>query len=399
MTPLQKLQIEQSETRSKIADHLTRDETTADDIAELDKLTARMKELEPLIRAALIVEPEPVETRADATPEDREFADLIKRSSVADFIGESLGEPIDGASLELRQALALGGNSFPIDLLETRADVATNVTASVQESQGSIADRVFARSAGAYLGVSRPTVGIGESTYVALSTGATGDVRSDGVAKDADAANFTSKTVAPVRATARYLVGVESTVRLRGLEDALRRDLVTALSDKLDALAINGQAAVANVSPVVEGVLSNTTEPADPGNSAIADDFLDAYLDRVDGIYAYDENSVRVLVNADSFRHARKLRESTGGPLLDELPDGRFRVSANLPATASTIARGISYTAGRTGLVQPVWRSASIIRDPYTHAASGQIALTIVLLTGAAMVDAGAFAQLKFKVA
>ena len=104
-----------------------------------------------------------------------------------------------------------------------------------------------------YLGIERPTVGVGESTYVALVSGAAADFRSDGVAKDADAATFSTKTVSPSRVTARYLFGVESTVRLAGMEAALRADLAATLADKLDAVALSGQAAAANTSPAVEG--------------------------------------------------------------------------------------------------------------------------------------------------
>ena len=263
--------------------------------------------------------------------------------------------------------------------------------------RGSIAERIFAQSAGAFLGVERPTVPAGDSSYATMTAGATADARLQGVAKDAEAATFKTVTVSPFRVTSRYLFDIESTVKLAGMEQVLRSDLSAVLTDRLDYYAINGAAGVASTSPEVDGILSETTAPTDPSDAATANDFMDAYLDRVDGKRSVDGTNVRLLVNADAFRAARKLR-TTDGTLLSELPAGRFRVSANLPATASTISTGLTYTAGYRGLVQPVWRAATFIRDPYTESASGQVALTIHLLTGAKMLDASAYSRIKFKV-
>ena len=411
MTPLQKLQLRQSETRQKLATLLETDlekrgETYADDLA---KLTAALKGLEPEIQAAIMAQPDDNETRTEddgaETPEDREYVDLLQRSSIIDYLGEALGEPVEGASRELREELDVGVGYLPLDVLETRADAATNVdasTAPADTQQGGIAGRVFAQTAGAYLGVQRPTVPTGTVSYVELTSGATADVRSDGVAKDAEVGTFTVQSVNPVRATARYLLGLESTARIRGLEEALRADLSATLGDKLDKIALNGQAAVTNVSPAVTGILGSLTAPNPaPTTEAGATDYLAAYDARVDGQYSQDGANVRMLVNSETYRHAQQQAfSSTGSELLrDRLQPAKFRVSANMPATASMVAAAISYTAGRRGYVQPVWRNVQIIRDPYTRAAEGQVALTVVLLTGGVMVDSNPFAYHSFKVA
>ena len=419
MTPTQKLQLEQSKVRSDINKALStpesdRAESWSDD---LEKLTKRAENLEIEVRAALVAgDPETKSETETETPEDKELADLMTRSSIEDYLAESVfDEKLDGASLELRQHLELPPNNVPLDLLERRdvdgqgleqrADAATNVSASdaPQENQSGIAGRIFARTAGAYMGVARPTVPVGTSTYVALSTGATGDVRSDGVAKDAEAATFSTKSVDPVRVTGRYLFGIESAARLRGMEEALRSDLTALLGDKLDALALNGQAAVANVSPAVEGLIANTANPTDPGAVVVWNAVLKSFSDRIDGKYSEDGMNVRLLVNPETLRKFHELRIGTGNaaPLLqDSLPAGRLRASANMPAKTGEIAKALAYAASeRRGFVQPIWRGVSIIRDPYTKAAEGQVALTIVMLAGAAMVDAGPYTQLEYKLA
>ena len=406
MTRLQKLQFKQSEARSRLAALLdTAIETRGDTFtSDLDAAKIEVQALESEIQAALLIDDEPtVETR-DEDSEGRELRSLIGRSTVGAFLNEAATDTaVDGAERELRQALSLGSNQLPIDVLldndlETRADVATDVTASIAESQRSIAARVFAGTSGAFLGWSRPTVGIGDHTFVALTAGATADARVDGARKDSEAATFTTKTISPFRVSSRYLFGVETTVRVSGVEDALRADLRAVIGNRLDAYGLLGKAAVANTSPAVEGLLSALADPTDPTAIATADTFADAFLDRVDGKYSSDGNNVRLLVNPEAYRFGRKLR-TAGGALLEELPPARFRASANMPDTASTIAKGITYAAGRVGYVQPVWRALSLVRDPYTNAAEGQVAITAIVLIGGAVVDSAPYSQVEFKLA
>ena len=120
---------------------------------------------------------------------------------------------------------------------------------------------------------------------------------------------------------------------------------------------------------------------------------------QVDGKTSMDGSNVRLLTNPETYKHAAGLQIATSGELLRrELPDGRFRASANMPDTASTIATILSYRASaRVGYVQPVWRGISLIRDVYSQAAQGQVALTAIMLTGAAMVDASQYRRHEVK--
>ena len=414
MTNTQKIALRLSEVRSRLNTiaGLEGDVFTPEIRAESEKLTNEYGDLEVRHRAAIVADGE-TETRKADDGEGREIRQLVGRASLGSYLASAARQvDVSGAEAELRAALDLDADQIPLDCLlpvegettgsaEHRADVVTNVAASIAENQSAIAGRIFAESSGAYLGIERPTVPVGDSTYVALTAGASADFRSDGVAKDADAATLATKTVSPSRVTARYLFGVESTARIAGLEAALRSDLTATLSDKLDAVALAGQAAVSNTSPAIEGLISQLTAPSDPSAIATASDYLGVYSGRVDGKHSADGSNVRLLVNAATFAQAYGLQLATSGDLLSEkLPAGRFRASANAPATASDIATAISYTAGpRRGFVQPVWRAATVIRDPYTGAASGQVALTVIMLAGAALVDAAPYALHSFQLA
>ena len=418
MTKSQSLQLRMSEVRQKINEF-------PDDGADSDRdaLTGEYSNLESQYRAALITESADDDpdagTERSTDPQDREIARLLDRVGVGDYLdAAAAGRTVEGAARELRCA-TLGDDAppefMPLDLLlpraferQLRADVATSIATAVQENQSTIAGRAFAVGALDYMGVMRPTVPFGTQSYVSLTTGGVADVRSAGVALDAAAGTFTTKSINPSRVTARVLYDNINDVRMRGSSDALAVDIRMQIADKLDKVGLQGQAAVSNTSPALTGIINGLTDPTDPTAVATWTDYLDAFDDSVDGIYAMDETMVRVLVNADNWKHARGLpvgTDANGGLLRDRLPAGRFRVSANMPATASTIATGLAYAAGMPGVVmgraftQAVWRGIRLIRDVYTNSAEDQTAVTATVYVGQDMVNAARYRRLEFKVA
>ena len=173
------------------------------------------------------------------------------------------------------------------------------------------------------------------------------------------------------------------------------------MGEKLDAVAVTGQAASNNVSPKIDGLINSLTSPANPSDPATWADILGIYPGRVDGKYSQDGSNVRLLVAPDVFKFAHGLQIETSGNLLkDALPDGRFKASSFMPdKTNGNIATTISYAGGHTGYYQPVWRNARIIRDDITGAASGTIAATLIMFSGAVLVDAKPYSLIKLKLA
>ena len=245
---------------------------------------------------------------------------------------------------------------------------------------------------------------MGTTSYPRISAGTIADVRSPGVELDGTAATLTTVSADPVRLTSSYTYSSESLTKIVGFEDALQSDIRAVMMDKYDSLALNGQAASGTDSPKVDGIISKLTDPADPGSVASFSDYLAAYDDRVDGKYAMNENEVRLLVNANTYKHALGLAAGTqgrAGLLRDRLPRERFRVSANMPATASNIATAIAYAYGARslarGFIMPIWRGIELIQDRITKAKAGQRVLTAVMHVGFAMVDNAAYTRLEFK--
>ena len=400
-----RLLIEMSEVRQAINDFPEEGEKD-----QLNALTEKHQGLESRYRAEIIKESEDQQLEAaggGATPERAEIRRLVGRASIADFLAESEGGPtVTGAALELRRAV-LGADEnrgwMPLELLEMRADAVTNIAGANQSNQQPIAPRVFAHGALNFLGVMQPSVPVGQTSFPTLTGGTTGDIRSEGIELDGTAAVISNKPINPVRLTASYTYGVETLQRVEGFEESLRADVESVLQDRLDYLGINGQAAVANTSPVFEGLLTAITKPTDPEMVSMATDYLDSYTQAVDGKYAMTDDQVRLLVASDVYRHAFKQKVTDNLLLRDYLPPGRFRVSANLAAAAAddNIAQAISFAAGAParGFIMPVWAGLQLISDPFTGAKTGQRQLTALMFVGGVMADASPYKRVSFKLA
>ena len=75
--------------------------------------------------------------------------------------------------------------------------------------------------------------------------------------------------------------------------------------------------------------------------------------------------------------------------------------SANIPGVTGMFQEGIIARMGAAGAnaVCPTWDSMFMIRDEITGRKAGQVGLTIGMLSGFAILRAGGFDRLKFKVA
>ena len=155
MTTAQKIALRLSEVRSRLNEiaGLEGEAFTPEIRAESEKLTTEYGDLESRQRAAIIAGGE-AETRKANDGEGREIRSLLEKASLGVFLsGAANQRDVDGAERELRAALDLAADQIPLDVLlpadvETRADAATNVTASIAETQSSIAGRIFAESTG-----------------------------------------------------------------------------------------------------------------------------------------------------------------------------------------------------------------------------------------------------------
>ena len=419
MTPLQRIQLKQSELRKDLSVLLDKENREDAETATMNEKTLELRSLENDYQTAVMLsnEKEPEETLKE-TSQGKEIRSIIQQTSIADYMNEAArGIPVTGAALELRHA-AFGKDEqgyIPIDMfldtdeegLEKRADAITNYTAShdaVPSNQMQIYDRVFARSSAAYLGIDMPSVDIGTAIFPRISAGTAADVRSPSEELDGTAATVLAEAINPVRLTASYTFTLESLSLVQGVEAALRRDLMATMMDKRDKLAIQGQAVSGTTSPKIDGLLNTLTDPTDPGTIASVLDYVTAGDGAVDGKYAVDDSEVAILTNPATWQHAMGLQIATSGFFLREyLNRERFRASGNMPDAVNTIAKAIRYASGASsmarGVVMPTWRGMQVINDRYTRAKTGEFLLTFIQMVGWKVVDTSMYSQLEFKIA
>ena len=180
MNRLQKLQLQQSEVRVSLGKLLDtpeaeRTDTYADD---LGKMTKEVRSLETDVGAAIAAGEDKVEEIATKdTPEGREYRQMLDRASLGSIFDDLLSHRNpSGVEAELQSHLGLQGNQVPLDMLrgggragagggawEERA--VTPGATNVGQNQQAVISYVFPQSAAAFLGVSMPTVPVGEAVF------------------------------------------------------------------------------------------------------------------------------------------------------------------------------------------------------------------------------------------
>ncbi len=402
MTTKQKLELRRSELRSRLAEIAGLDKLTDEVRTESKQLESEFADLETKYRAALLSEQEK-ETRAavdDPGGEQKALRRLLERANVGTKLVSIVeGRSVAGAEAEVDQHFKIEGDGLAIDYLrETRA--VTPGPADVGAVQQPIIGQIFPDGVASFLGVSMPTVGVGEQTYTVLTTGA--DVRTP--AENAAAAEttgaFTASVLAPKRAQASFFWSIEDEARLAGMEAALRQNLRMALSSKFDNLLLNDTTA-----GLLEGGL---TQAGDPSSQADYGAYKSSVVNQVDGKFASMPDQVRLVLGAKTYQHADgQYRGTTSNWSSDDSgfeaiqrKSGGVRVSDHVPDPASNIQKAVAARRiNAMHAVMPLWRRLTVIPDRVTKASAGQVLVTVVALWALKVLRADGFQALKFKLA
>ena len=350
--------------------------------------------------------------------EDDELDGLLQSLDVGEFVREAwFGVTLGGAYAEVRSELKLNPGEFPVDLLfktKTRgigagkyadfitfADAGTNLATAASEDQDPIVGQVRGLSDGEFFGVQRPLVGVGDASFPIITAGPTADYRSPTVAKDAEAVSISINSVGPVRLSAAILISNESFLKFENLGQALQDDLLAAALSELDTVALNGQAAVTNVSPAIKGIRDGLTAAVSATSTTTGKEYLRFALGGVDGKYARNVGEVRAMVHPEIFAAAMASESGgAGSPLvMDTRLADQFRSSSHMPAPDSSNHRAeimrYAFGVGAPPYIQPIWRGGEFVRemilDDQTNAATGQTRLTVNLYTNGVLRDAAPY--------
>ena len=417
MTRAQSIQVKLSECRQKINDLLGVEDRSAEQQTVLETLTGEIQKLEPELRAAIAAEPDP-ETRVETVDaEARERLELRGKANLGAFVLAALqGREVAGAELEYRQSLGFN-SGIPLDLWEADrpAPTAEERAATPAPTVGAgvtvapVQPFVFAPSIAPRLGIDMPSVPSGGYSEMTISTALPAAPKAKGDDADDTAGALTPVTANARRISARMSVTVEdvATVGVGNFESALRQNVSMALSDAYDNQVINGN----GTSPNVDGLINQLTDPTNPTAVSTFDAYLAAFADQIDGLWASMVSEVAIVANVDAYKlSAKTFRDAAGADLgsvsfadYAKLATAGWWTNKRMPATASTIARGIVYRKGRMGLrtaCHPTWGTISV-DDIYTSSRSGQRHFTVHTLVGdkVLLVQPDAYDLAEFKVA
>ena len=371
----QKLKIEMSKSRERLAVLSGKEDLTEAEQNEIRELTDAYPAIEERYRGALISEDvtdekDVTETAPDG--ESKELFDLASRASVGRYLERAAsGRSLDGVEAELNAGLGLpGGDRMPVSLLlpqdengfEDRADSATTLNINTAQRPQAWLPRVFEGTATQHLGIARKSVS-GLAAFPIIGSGVTAQTVTKGTAKDAEALGLSVETLDPKRISARYLFSREDAARLGPavFEDALRNDMRFSLASQMDDELINGVDDSSNAT-VIEGLLEAVTAKQIDGSAdgAITDgstgkEIADGVLSQIDGKYAQVSGDLRYIANPALFSHMKTLGLEIGQTAGDK---------TNVPLESWLAAEGVKgMAAGHLGEI--TGQSRGVLRDHF----------------------------------
>ena len=430
MTPLQKLEVRQSERRQRLNEIGGLDGLDDEQRSELDTLSAEYGDGERQYRALKVAEDaETAAAAADGDPnptgEDADRLELRSKCRVGNFLAAHLQHrAVTGAEAEL--AAELGTEGIPLDLWEPTpekraAELEKRTVAGLPGTVGVNLDlirpEVFAPAVLPRLGVEMPRVPTGTYATATITTSQQATALAKGGAAGGIAGAITAKTATPKRISARLELAIEdiAAVGQDNFESALRQNLSLVLSDELDDQGLNGNGTAPNLQGLFRAI-STTTGTAAGSVVNDFDDFVGEFADGVDGLWATMCKQVALCVGVETYRLAAKTFRDTasdGGDGETAFTSyaaqnfGPLWTSKRMPTKNNHVQQAILYRMGRALMggsgsirtaVCPVWGEV-MIDDVYTGSAKAERYVTFhVLLGDVIVVQPDAYKRVAFRV-
>ena len=401
MTILQKLQVRQSEIRESINKLLGNDSRSETEQGELEKLTAEAQKLEPEIRAAILVEPDPETTITKTSDsETRERAELRSKTGIADFLRAAAGgAAVTGAAAEYAESLGIPSvGHLPMALLErttpTPETRAITAAPAVDGPLQPLVPFVFERSAANSLGIMMPSVPSGQVQIPKITTAPPSDTLAKDGSAPATAAAVSLVNQSPVRIAGSFEVRVEDLAVMPSLETELGESLQGSMSNEFDEQVFNGTATELN------GLFTQAADESVAGAVETYTTGIGRFAGLVDGKHAYTLADVRAVIGSKTFAlYAGLFANSNKGDmsLFDYLTQalGSIRVSDRVPGVSSSAQRCICVLTASAEMPKiHVWDAMQVIRDPYSGAGAGKVTITATALVSPLYVPHGV-AQVK----
>lgn len=387
----------QSEIRQTLSSLVGKDKPADDELRQIEALDLEFRTNETRYRAALIAEDtERREAGAELeTRSGREWSDLVSGYEVRQ-IARALdeGRPLDGRTAEvvaeLRQKGSFRGFPLPWEALEQRAGETVASGVFDPKTTRPVIDRLFPASAAARMGAQMISVPQGiiewpvvtSSVAAAWADGETADVGGPTVFATTDRAMDPNKTLGiQMRITRRAMQQSGA-----ALEDAVRRDMNSAVSQAMDAAVFRGTGANGQPLGVVAGAGTYGITSTAIGAAATWAAFRAAVARFIAANAAGGPGEVRLLLRPEVWSYMdgaliTNTAVSEWDRMTAQIGAGNITLATNALAalTGSPLASNALLTTTAGG-VAPIfvgmWGAMDLIRDPYSDAQSGGLRLT-----------------------
>ena len=406
LTKKQELLIEQSRLRETINRLLGLDELSDEQRSEMSTATDRAMELEGELRAAIVAEPE-IRVTDDLDSEARERLQLRSKSSVVNYVRAAVEmRSVKDAEAEYNTALGMGVDQFPLEMLAPAEERQTTDT-DTSTNQGTWLDRLFFDSAAMSLGVTFNSVSPGIASYPVTTAGATGSQYAKSGSATAAAWTVGVTELKPKRNAVHAIFSIEDAARIGpGLEDALQRDLRMAMVDSIDKSIFKGDSSPGGTDADIVGfqtaAISEVT--LTQSNKLKGTEILKLLASFIDGKHAGSPADIRIVSSVGSnvlwltteqaaavenqtiaqFLRASGVSWTTRGDIDTNTSNGDFGAYIGL-------SKGIQGAA-----VSAVWSQASMVRDPYSGSAKGEVGIVLSTLWDFAVPRTSNFKRIKY---
>ena len=436
MRKSQELLVQLSEARSTLGDlsrpdHplATTDGSPSPDLdRQIGEATSRILQLESEYRTAVADEAAAAAIEdAHAGGEGAEIRGLLDNVKIGHYVRSALTEEkLSGAEAEFNAARAIpesGIVQLPMELLaqrsvqapiEERVDAVTAPAVDFGENSAGVQawlGRLFRPTLAGYLGVTMASPGVGDPEYLILTSSNDPVQRARSQEVDATAATLSSETMTPKRMSARYVWRIEDTARIERLEEQLRSDLEMAVRVGADTAILEGEDSGTGTDADITGLdaatgvkeITKTWRAQIANGPNLFTQTITGLNELIDGIRAQTTGEVSLVLAPTLFRALTSLFASANNndTIADVLRRQGYtwRVAGNM-TTAALAANDIvglgSLPVGRANAaVYAMWPTMSLIRDVYSGAAKGEVALTSIILHDFKVIRPDTFFRLK----
>ena len=267
-------------------------------------------------------------------------------------------------------------------------------------------DRLFANTAAMRLGVTFESVADGVASYPITTAGASAAQRGKGEAAADAAWTIGISELKPTRNSVRLTFNVEDEARIPMLEEALNRDLRRAITEGVDRAIFLGDDGASGTDADITGLntAAITEQTIGQTEKITAAGVLAGFTPMVDGVHATMLEDLRCVLAVGAWRLWRGTIANSAAEnqtILSFLAENGLTCTSRGELETGTMNGDLAAFVGRSRGIEgaasaPTWEGGMLIRDQYSGAAKGEVAITLVQLWNFGLVRSANFQRVAF---